>query len=82
MARRWSFVPIGKKREGIPRHVFARQGSRKYPYKVKRGGRWVISRAGVEAALRRASQHGATDVVRKMRGIQRRKGWLPKGYKG
>ena len=68
-------------REAMPRTAFFRPASRKYPYKVKRGGRWVPSRAGVAAAIVRAGQHGASDVVTKARRVQKSKGWLPKSYR-
>ena len=78
----WSPPKAGtKKRAAMPRSAFFRPASKKYPYRVKRGGKWVPSRAGVASALVRASAQGATDVVRKARSMQRAKGWLPKSYK-
>ena len=47
-------------RQQMPRHAFLQPTTRKYPYKVKRGNRWVASERGLMAAYKRASQHGAT----------------------
>ena len=54
-----------KARNNMPASAFLDPAHKKYPYKVKRNGKWVPSRAGVIAAKKRAAQQGKTALVAK-----------------
>ncbi len=54
-----------KARNKMPASAFLDPAHKKYPYKVKRNGKWVVSRAGVIAAKKRAAQQGKTALVAK-----------------
>ena len=54
-----------KARNNMPASAFLDPAHKKYPYKVKRNGKWVVSRAGVIAAKKRAAQQGKTALVAK-----------------
>jgi len=80
----WSPPAQGTKaRQRMPRSAFLVPGSRKYPYKVRRGGKWVTSERGLMAAYKRAAQQGAIGVKReamdKLNRIRKRKGKPPVG---
>lgn len=63
---KWAPPRIGSKaRKKMPLSAFLMPSKRKYPYKRKVGGKWVVSKIGLQAALRRARQHGAVTVARK-----------------
>lgn len=55
-----------KKREAMPSTAFLEPSCKKYPYKVKRGGKYVPSKQGLQAAKRRAAQQGRKDLVAKV----------------
>jgi len=45
---KWNPPPVGsKKREEMPSHAFLLPSKRKFPFKVKRNGRWVVSCEGL-----------------------------------
>jgi len=68
MARNWNPPGIGtKKRKAMPKHAFLKPESRKYPYKVKRGDRWVTSPTGLRQAYRAARFQGDKGVMSKAR---------------
>lgn len=48
--------PTDKQRENMPATAFLDTKNKKYPFKVKRNGKWVPSRAGLIAAKSRAGQ--------------------------
>jgi len=82
----WNPPRVGsKERQKMPRHAFLVPSQRKYPYKVKRGGRWVVSERGLMAAYRRAIMQGNTSVrnsaARKLNTIRKRQGKKPVGRK-
>jgi len=62
----------------MPSHAFLKPGMKKYPYKVKRGGRWVTSEQGLMAAYKRARQQGdsgtASKALSKLNPIRKAKG--------
>jgi hypothetical protein len=61
-------------RKEMPRSAFLEPSVRKYPYKVRRNGRWVISDRGLVAAYRRAAQQGNKTVMNKaLRILNRRR---------
>ena len=61
-----------KKREAMPASCFLLPGQKKYPFKVKRAGKWVPSRSGLMAALKRAAQQKNTAVEAKARALLKR----------
>jgi hypothetical protein len=62
----WNPSAEGSKERGkMPSSAFLEPGEKKYPYKVNRGGKWVPSQAGLEAAYKRARQQGATATAEK-----------------
>ena len=67
-----------KARRAMPRSAFLVPGQRKYPFKVKRGGRWVASPQGLMAAYKRASQQGnrrvRAEALRRLNPIRKRQG--------
>jgi hypothetical protein len=64
--RTWNPPSQGtKKREAMPSHCFLSPKDKKYPYKKKVNGKWVVSRSGLLAAMRRAAQHGHTAIYNK-----------------
>ena len=52
-------------RDKMPASAFLDSKNRKYPYKVKRDGKWVPSKAGLQAAKSRAAQQHKTALVKK-----------------
>lgn len=52
-----------EKREDEPGDVFLEPGSRKYPVKIKEGGKWVYSPKLLEAAAARARMEGREDLA-------------------
>lgn len=54
-----------EKREDEPEDVFLEPGSRKYPVKVKRDGKWEYSPKLLEAAAARARMEGKQDIARR-----------------
>lgn len=54
-----------KKRNAMPSTAFLEPKSKKYPYKVKKKGKYVPSKQGLQAAKRRAAQQGRKDLVAK-----------------
>lgn len=61
-----------KKREAMPASAFLDSKNKKYPYKVKRNGKWVPSKAGLQAAKSRAAQQHKTVLVKKADNIMAR----------
>jgi len=81
MAKRRGWHPPGigsKARRNMPRSAFLVPSQRKYPYKTKRGGRWVASERGLMAAYKRAKQQHnepvAAAALRKLNPIRKGKG--------
>lgn len=64
--------PGDEKREDMPAHVFLLPGERKYPVKVKQGGKWVYSAKLLLAAARRARMLGREDLARRADAIRTR----------
>lgn len=52
--------------------VFSRGSDKKYPYKVKKNGKWVASKQGLQAAKSRAAQQHRQDLVKKADNIMSR----------
>lgn len=84
MAKRKGWNPPAqgtKAREKMPDSAFLMPSEKKYPFKVKRDGEWVVSERGLMAALKRAAQHGETAVENKARKklnvIRKKKGKEP-----
>jgi len=82
----WNPPKVGsKRREQMPRSAFLVPSQRKYPYKVKRGDRWVESPQGLMAAYRRAILQGNQSVKRqaqaRLNKIRKRQGKPPIGRK-
>lgn len=64
----WKPPSVGSRaRERMPRHAFLVPSQRKYPYKIRRGGRYVVSDAGLLAAYRRAILQKNQNVKNKAR---------------
>ena len=57
--------PSTKKRETMPSSCFLIPSQRKYPWKVKRGGKWVPSQSQLRAAISCANRAGATGISAK-----------------
>lgn len=57
--------PSDKERSGMPASAFLDTKNKKYPYKVKRNGKWQPSRAGLIAAKSRAAQQHKANLVAK-----------------
>lgn len=75
LQKAWNPPKIGSSgREGMPDHCFLLPGKKKFPYKTQRNGKWVISRAGLRAAMRRAKQHGYSAVYAKAKALLSRHG--------
>lgn len=55
------------KREEMPSHAFLLPKERKFPFKKKVNGKWVISCEGLRQAIVRAQQHGYASVLKKAR---------------
>lgn len=77
--RGWNPPSQGSRaRKAMPRSAFLKPSVRKYPYKTKRGGRWVASERGLMAAYKRAGQQGDAAVkaaaLRKLNPIRKAKG--------
>lgn len=49
----------------MPASCFLNQKEKKYPYKVKKNGKWVPSKQGLMAAKRRAAQQGDMSIESK-----------------
>ncbi|MCH9838590.1 hypothetical protein K0U83_23205, partial [bacterium] len=65
-----TFGRVGSdKRDKMPPHVFLVPGSRKYPVKAKKGGKWVYDPNLVLAAMRRATTLGDSAVASKAKKI-------------
>lgn len=68
MTDAWNPPPQGsKKRKEMPSHAFLLPKERKFPFKVKRKGKWVISCKGLRQAMIRAQQYGYAKVLKKAR---------------
>ena len=68
MAANWHPPAQGTKaRKAMPRSAFLVPSQRKYPFKVKRGGRWVTSPVGLRQAYKAARFQGNTTVMNKAR---------------
>jgi hypothetical protein len=61
-----------KKRNEMPSHCFLNPKEKKYPYKKKVNGEWVISRSGLRACITRAAQHGHKSIETKARRLYQR----------
>ena len=61
-----------KKREAMPASAFLNSKEKKYPYKVKREGKWVVSKSGLRAAISRAAQQGDTSIENRARRMYQR----------
>lgn len=59
-------------RDKMPASAFLDSKNKKYPYKVKRDGKWVPSKAGLQAAKSRAAQQHKTALVKKADNIMSR----------
>jgi hypothetical protein len=86
MAKKWKPAAQGtKKRKAMPKSAFLVTEQRKYPYKVKRGDKWVISEQGLMSAYKRASQQHDAPVrakaLTKLNKIRRAKGKKAVGKK-
>ena len=57
--------PSGKQRSNMPASCFLDTKNKKYPFKVKRGGEWVPSKSGLQAAKSRAAQMHHPELVKK-----------------
>ena len=84
MARKWRPPKVGSKaRQKMPRSVFLIPSQRKYPYKVKRGNRWVATEQGLMAAYRRAilqkNAHVKNRARAKLNKLRKDKGKPPVG---
>ena len=80
----WKAPAVGSKaRKKMPKSAFLLPGTRKYPYKVYRDGRWQESEKGLMAAYRRAILQGNQNVKAKARAklnkIRKKKGKPPIG---
>lgn len=54
--------PKKSTREKIPSSCFLKPSERKYPYKVKRNGKWVISKSQLRAAISCANYAGDKSI--------------------
>ena len=61
-----------KKRDAMPASCFLDSKNKKYPYKVKKNGKWVASKQGLQAAKSRAAQQHRQDLVKKADNIMSR----------
>ena len=61
-----------KRRKEAPAHVFLDPVHRKYPYKVYKNGRWVISRRLLVAAIHRAAQYHHPEIEARARRLLKR----------
>lgn len=61
-----------KARDKMPASAFLDSKNKKYPYKVKKDGKWVPSKAGLNAAKSRAAQQHKTALVKKADNIMAR----------
>jgi hypothetical protein len=61
-----------KKRDAMPASAFLDSKNKKYPYKVNKNGKWVPSKAGLNAAKSRAAQQHRQDLVKKADNIMAR----------
>lgn len=59
-------------RDKMPASAFLDSKNKKYPYKVKKGGKWVPSKVGLNAAKSRAAQQHKTSLVKKADNIMKR----------
>jgi hypothetical protein len=57
--------PSDKKRETMPISCFLKPGERKYPYKVKKNGKWVVSATQLRAAISCANRAGDKAIADK-----------------
>ena len=57
--------PNKKKREEMPSSCFLKPGERKYPWKVKRNGKWVPSKSQLRAAISCANVAHDTTISQK-----------------
>lgn len=53
------------KREKMPAHCFLMPSEKKYPYKKKINGKWVISQSGLRAAISCANRAGHKAIAAK-----------------
>jgi len=61
-----------KRRKKVPAHVFLDPVHRKYPYKVYKNGKWVVSRRSLVAAIHRAAQHHHPEIEARARRLLNR----------
>lgn len=62
----WSPPPVGSKaRENFPSWGFLKPEEKKYPFIVKKGGKWYVSCAGLLAAYRRALMNRDSTIAAK-----------------
>jgi hypothetical protein len=65
----WTKIGSGhRKREEIPDHVFLKAG-KKYPYKQKKGGQWVVSCKDLRDAISQSNAQKDTAVSKKAQSI-------------
>ena len=57
--------PSDSARKSMPASAFLDTKNKKYPFKVKRDGKWVPSRSGLIAAKSRAAQQHKPALVKK-----------------
>ena len=69
----WNPPKIGtKSRDNMPSHAFMMPASKKYPYKVKRNGKWVPSKTGLRAVISRANSNQHTSVSKKAQSLYKK----------
>lgn len=54
--------PKTSTRAKMPASCFLKPGERKYPYKVKKNGKWVVSATQLRAAISCANRAGDTAI--------------------
>ena len=62
---KWNPPKSKKKREKMPQSAFLLPSKRKFPYKKKVNGKWVVSCPGLRQAIRRQAQYGYSGVLAK-----------------
>ena len=66
----WNPPPAGSSnRDNMPASAFLDSRHKKYPYKIKRNGKWQISKSGLRAAITRAAQQHDSSIEKKARRI-------------
>ena len=61
--------PSDSKRKEMPASCFLKPSERKYPYKVYKGGQWVVSASQLKAAISCANSANDPAIAKKASGM-------------